>query len=118
MTLRTQCRTALVAGLAALLLACETPVQHYDAFEIPPEQLRERVTTVVVASLDVPADLVDPARARGLIEPRAVAMLTGAGYRVVPPEEWDRRWVAAANAALAADVLWPGRPSISPTEKC
>src|SRR5262245_16494481 len=100
MTRGVQCGIALVVALAGLGLACSTPRgEHYDAFEIPPDQLRQRVTTVAVASLDVPADLVDPARARALIEPRVAAMLTGAGYRVVPPEEWDRRWLAAAQAA-------------------
>src|SRR5262249_2166669 len=74
--------------------ACTTP---YDPFKVPASELRHRVDTVAVSPLGVTVELDDVDRVRALIEPRVVSMLREGGFDVVPPEEWDRRWLAVAR---------------------
>ena len=85
---------AAIAAICAIGVACAT---GYDPFKVPAERLREGVDTVALRPLAVHPDLVDPQRLRALIEPRAVAMLSEGGFEVVPPEEWERRWLATAR---------------------
>jgi hypothetical protein len=75
-------------------LACATP---YDPFKVPADELRKRVDTLAVSPLDVGVELDDVERVRALIEPRVVAMLREGGFEVVPPDEWDRHWLAVAK---------------------
>src|SRR5262245_38025372 len=91
-----QRRIAVVASIALPALACATP---YDPFQIPEEQLRQQIHTVALVPLMVSPDLVDIERVRPQIEPRAIAMLREGGFEVVPPNEWDERWLAVAREA-------------------
>jgi hypothetical protein len=85
---------ALCAGSMFVGGACVTP---YDPYKIPADELRKRVDTVAISPLDVDVELDDVARVRQLIEPRVVEMLRQGGFEVVPPEEWDPRWLAVAH---------------------
>lgn len=75
-------------------MGCAKP---YDPFKVPVEQVRAQIETIALPPLSVHPDLVDVERARRLIEPRVVSMLLDAGYDVIPPDEWDRRWLAIAH---------------------
>ena len=86
-------RAVVVVGSMFIGLGCAT----YDPFKVPAESIRERVDTVALASLEVAVELGDEHRVRALIEPRVAAMLREGGFEVVPPDEWDRRWLTIAK---------------------
>ena len=89
MTNGARSRAAVAAASLSIGLACATK---------PPAPVPvERVDTIALVPLAVEIDLDDEERVRALIEPRAIAMLRERGFEVVPPEEWERRWLAIAQ---------------------
>lgn len=81
--------------MAVVVSGCATP---YDPFKVPVAQVRETVDTVAIRPLHVGSGVdADVEWLRERIEPRAASILRDAGYSVVPPEEWERRWLEAAT---------------------
>jgi len=87
---------AFVTCFALAGLGCATPP---DPFQVPEAEVRAQVRTVALVPLVASQDLVEVERVRSVIEPRAIAMLREGGFAVIPPDEWEQRWLAAAREA-------------------
>jgi hypothetical protein len=82
---------AIVAGA----LACATGGP--PSYPIAEEETLAKIRTVALAPPFVAFELSDTARVRALIVARVTERLREGGFEVVPPDEWDRRWLAIAR---------------------
>ena len=93
---RVPSRVLLLALAAIVCSGCATPTP-FDPFQIPREQLRDRVRTIAVVPLHAAFGLIDEGRAQQEVLSPLVERLREAGYGIVAPEVWTALWTSYAR---------------------